>query len=480
MKSPILGGAGEYRSQNLAYNRCVNLYPELVTTKDGREPGALMGCPGLTLLATVGTGPIRGLWAAVDGNLYAVSGNQWYLLTPSYAATLLGTIGTNAGPVSMIDNGGKQVQLVDGKNVYVWNYSTNTFSTIAISSTGPIISCYQDGWGLINQLGTNQFWSSNLNDFTQYTGLMFSSADSTPDQIVTMADIHREVWLFKQRVTEVWVNGGLSGFAFQRLQGVQIMTGCMAPYSVARAGESLIWLAQDAAGVCSVMMSKGYQGVPISTPGVDFSIAQMAASDGITDAIGFTYFQAGHFFYVLTFPSGNRTWTYDLTTNLWHERAAFSNGSFERHAANCCAYFAKTPVVGDASNGNIYAYDLNNYTDNNAARKWLRTWRALPPNNESYQPLRFDSLQVGMQTGINIPSGYNPQYMLRWSNDGCHTWSNEFWSDSNETGLTGARVMFRRLGSTRRGQGSDRVFELSNTDPVPVALIGADLAVSAA
>jgi hypothetical protein len=35
--------------------------------------------------------------------------------------------------------------------------------------------------------------------------------------------------------------------------------------------------------------------------------------------------------------------------------------------------------------------------------------------------------------------------------------------------------MFRRLGSTRRNSGLDRIFELSSTDQFPVALIGADL-----
>jgi hypothetical protein len=41
----------------------------------------------------------------------------------------------------------------------------------------------------------------------------------------------------------------------------------------------------------------------------------------ITDAIGYTYQQDGHPFYVLIFPSAEATWVYDVSTQLWHERA---------------------------------------------------------------------------------------------------------------------------------------------------------------
>ena len=44
--------------------------------------------------------------------------------------------------------------------------------------------------------------------------------------------------------TEVWINVGNPGFAFQRLQGVFLEVGCAAPYSVAIADQSLVWLGQ--------------------------------------------------------------------------------------------------------------------------------------------------------------------------------------------------------------------------------------------
>ena len=80
----------------------VNLFPEAVP-EGGKEPGFLSRCPGLLLQATVGSGPIRGLYVC-NGVAYVVSGSQFYSLTTSYTATLLGTV-TGTGPVSLADNG---------------------------------------------------------------------------------------------------------------------------------------------------------------------------------------------------------------------------------------------------------------------------------------------------------------------------------------------------------------------------------------
>jgi len=62
MKTPILGSSYVARSINAADSRMVNLFPEIVP-EAGKEPAFLQRAPGLKLLNTVGTGPIRGLWA---------------------------------------------------------------------------------------------------------------------------------------------------------------------------------------------------------------------------------------------------------------------------------------------------------------------------------------------------------------------------------------------------------------------------------
>jgi len=69
--------------------------------------------------------------------------------------------------------------------------------------------------------------------------------------------------------------------------------------------------------------------------------------------------------------------------------------------------------------------------------------------------------------------GADPQVMLRWSDDGGHTWSNEHWRSMGLIGQYGYRTIWRRLGMTEKLR--DRVYEVSGTDPVKIAIMGAEL-----
>lgn len=347
---------------------------------------------------------------------------------------------------------------------------------IPLPFNGPVSASYQDGFGFVNVSGTNQWYQSDLFDLSVWQALNFSSADAKPDSIIAIGDIHREVFLFKQTNTEIWVNAGLPGFAFQRLDGPFIEMGCVAPFSVAKAGEVLLWLAQNDQGQGIVAMVEGYAARKVSSHAIDHAIQSYGT---ISDAIGYGYQQGGHLFYVLTFPTANATWVLDLTATeqakqpMWHQRAALSNGALNRHWGNCGVFFGGKNVVGDYLTGNLYAFDLNQQLDNGAQRKWLRSWRALPKPSE--QPVRFNSLRIDMETGAGVPAGTTPQCMLRCSDDGGHTWPISRIAAVGPTGATANRVKFNRLGSTRRNTGLDRIFELSSTDQFKVALIGAEL-----
>jgi hypothetical protein len=69
---------------------------------------------------------------------------------------------------------------------------------------------------------------------------------------------------------------------------------------------------------------------------------------------------------------------------------------------------------------------------------------------------------------IDEPCEEDPKLMLRWSDDGGHTWSNEITTSIGKVGEFSSRVVFRRLGRSR-----DRVYELKITDPVKVRFISA-------
>ena len=475
MKTPILGSTYVARSVNAADARMVNLFPEVVP-EGGKEPAFLQRCPGLLNLATIGSGPIRGLWTFSSDNstAFVVSGNELYKINTSYTATLLGSI-PGTGPVSMADNGTQLFIACNGPS-YIYNNSTGEFGQIVDPDfPGAVSVGYIDGYFVFNEPNSQRIWVTQLLDGTSIDPLDFASAEGSPDGVVGLIVDHREVWVYGTSTVEVWYDAGTPDFPLQRIQGAFNEIGCISAYTIAKMDNGLFWLGADARGQGIVYRANGYTGQRISTHAVEWQIQQYG---NLTDALAYTYQQDGHSFYVLIFPSANTTWVYDVATGAWHERAGWSNGSFTRHRSNCQMAYNNKIIVGDYENGNIYAFDLDTYADNGQIQKWLRSWRALPTGQNNLKRTAQHAMQLDMQSGVGLVTGQgsNPEVMLRWSDDGGHTWSNYRTTSVGKIGEYYYRIWFRRLGMTMKLR--DRVYELSMTDPVKTAIMGAEILIT--
>ena len=547
MKTPILGGTYVARSVNAADARMVNLFPEAIP-EGGKEPGFLNRAPGLKLLANMGDGPIRGLWQ-FGGYGYAVSGETLYKIDSIWRVTAIGTVAGSSGPVSMSDNGTQLFIACNGPS-FIYNSLTLAFAQITDPDfPGAVTVGYLDGYFVFNEPNSQRLWITQLLDGTSIDPLDFASAEGSPDGLVSILIDHREAWLFGTNSVEVWYDSGAADFPLTPVQGAFNEVGCIAAFSVAKLDNGIFWLGADARGKGIVYRANGYTAQRISTHAVEWQIQQYG---NLSDAIAYTYQQDGHSFYVLIFPSANTTWVFDVATSLWHERAAFINGSFTRHRSNCQMAFSGEIVVGDHELGNIYAFDLDVFADNGAVQKWLRSWRALPTGQNDLKRSAHHSLQLDAETGavddsfatpvvivdVSVPNedlltesgdflvweyydpftndviltesgdelvqedggqlvldfisavggkllieqgqatstAKDPQVMLRWSDDGGHTWSNEHWRSMGLVGQWGRRVIWRRLGMTLKLR--DRVYEVSGTDPIKIAIMGAELTAS--
>lgn len=503
MKSPILGSSYVARSVNAADNRLVNLFPEVVP-EGGKEPAFLQRVPGLELLATIGTGPIRG-FNVMGAYAYVVSGSKLYRCDVNFAVTELGTV-ANDGPVSMANDGVHLFIACNGPS-FVYNASTSAFGQIADPDfPGALTVSYLDGYFVFIEPNSQRVWVTSLLDPTSIDPLDFASAEGDPDGLVSSIVDHSEVWLFGTNSIEVWYNSGNADFPLQRIQGAFNEIGCAATFSVAKLDNGLFWLGADARGKGIVYRANGYTGQRISTHAVEWHIQQY---DNISDAVAYTYQMDGHAFYVLTFPSANATWVYDVATGAWHERAGWSNGQMTRQRGHLMMAFDSRVCVGDYQNGNIYAYSMSVYSDYDKPQRWVRSWRALPTGQNTLKRTAQHSLQLDCETGVGTSSeatyfdaqltteagivlltesgidlltnyeeilGADPQVCLRWSDDGGHTWSREHWVSMGKIGEYQKRVIWRRLGMTQKLR--DRVYEISGTDPVRIYIMGAELIAS--
>lgn len=389
-------------------------------------------------------------------------------------STLLGTV-TGEGPVSisggMVGAADNSVLMLfvatsDGTG-YLYNTLTNDFDQITDEGfLGSTVVGNLDGHFIfVTPKGLIQFsQGSNPVTFEAH-----DIQDVYPDKIVSLIIDHREIWVFGSNSVSVWYNDGSADF-LARIQGAFNEIGCAAPFSIAKLDNGIFWLGQDARGQGIVYRSNGYSGQRISTHAVEWQIQQYG---DLSDAIAYAYQQDGHSFYVLTFPSADATWVYDVATQAWHERAGFVDGAFTRHRSNCQVCYDNEVLVGDYENGNLYAFDLNTFDDNGAIQKWLRSWRVVPPGQNDLKRTTHHSLQLDCETGAGADDGNNPQAMLRWSDDGGHSWSNEHWASLGTLGQYGRRVIWRRLGMTTKLR--DRVYEVSGTDTAKIVILGAEL-----
>ena len=508
---------GEDIAPNPLQNRqiCINLYPE-VDQQNPKEVVALLGCPGLVqLVAAPGGGapgfsatmtqwpqpssvvnlPVRGLWPLPGGlTALAAIGSILYLVTlatpasatafPTFSLAKVGTLNTAVGPVSMAHDNGVgygvtgtvvgNVAIVDGPYGYWYNYLTGSFEQITDPGFlgADRVVCI-DGWFVFNQPGTQAFYTPTQPYGATFGGY-FALKDGAPDNLVTIFANKEMLWLIGEFTTEVWYNAGGQFFPFQRLVGTLMQSGCGAKHSVARfnAGgqDGVIWFGRSERGDNTIIRTQGFNTDVVSTPAFSAEVARYPVTN---DAIGYTYQEDTHEFYVLTFPTADVTWVYDSQSNLLHKRLSYDPyaQAFHRHRSNCFMNFAGMRLVGDYQCGAIHQLTRNVQNDAGwpllAKRRSPHIW-----DKDQRGRVFMASLQLDFATGRGNPSGMgaNPVVSLAISRDAGQTFNPRYPTSLGTIGQYRARAMWRRLGF-----GRDNVVDMEVIDPVPRDLVGATL-----
>jgi len=486
---------------------CINFYPEIDPLKQPGDRGvvALYGTPGLTKLFEFNNAPVRAM-KTLSGGQYCVIvvGSFVYAIDTSNNSYFLGLLTTSTGYVSITDNvmtqQGLTAYIADGVNRYYWQVSPSAFVQLGNDDgpwTGANIVDVVDNYIVYNQPNTQNWAVSDLGSPFSINAY-YGTKDGAPDNLVSLIVDHRQVFLLGETTSEVWVDvgnliTGITSFPFQRVPGTSLQHGIAAQFSIARFAEQFLFVSKDARGQAIIGGIVGYQFQRVSTHAVEATLA----GQYIADAIAYSYQIEGHEFYVVTFPTIDITWAYDLASKMWHKWLSIdAQGVYHRHRGNCQAFFNGVNLVGDYENGKIYGLDPNNFTEDGNT---IRRLRRAPHLTVDLQRMYFDELQIQFQPGVGLSgitqsisnsaiagialaglavagtsgteiSNVNPKAMLRWSNDGGSTWSNERWVGIGEQGKYQNRAIWRRLGYAR-----DRVFEVVVTDPVKAVIVSADL-----
>lgn len=462
---------------------CINWYPETAGTKfsgskstgQAAERGvtALYPTPGLTTRLELGAGEVRGFHVIPGGSLLlAVRGDTLYSVTTGYIATSVGTLLSSTGIVYITDNG-VGAYITDGANRYSYIWGTNTFAVVSDGAFNGANVCDEvDNFIIYNRPSTNQWGCTDVGSVVS-GALNLAAKIGYSDNLVSVIADHRQILLFGEVYSERWINVGSFPFPFAVIPGSSLQHGCGARNSVARLGEGIVFLANDTRGNATVVLWGAANPAPqrISTYAVEHAIQGYSIK---SDAIGYTYSQSGHEFYMLTFPTANVTWCYDISSGLWHKRAwRDSRGVLHRHRSNCAVLFNGVTLVGDWENGKIYEFSQSNYTDDGDVLPCIRRCKHITTDLKRQF---FHDLQIQFQPGVGLQTGQGsePEFILRWSNDGGFTFGNDHLVKIGKVGKYRNRAIKRRMGWAR-----DRIYEVVVTDPVYRVVVSANLNASA-
>lgn len=322
--------------------------------------------------------------------------------------------------------------------------------------------------------------------------LQFGSITSHPGTIVACKTLHRRIFLFSQYYTEVWENAGLgSNLPFRRNNSLLMEVGTPAIASVSVGFDRMFFLAQDRDGLSGIMEVKGSESLLVSNRALDYQLAQYAAGAGVSDARGILIKENGLIFYRLNFTDANHTFVLNVSMSTtdsprWHEEEII-NG--DRHPAQTHAYFDGVNFYGDYQKALFYIVSDQVTTNNGQRIRRMRIGRQMCP--EGYKRLRIDRwqldlLQGALSTGLlgftsehgldnilTIPYAPNaqPTVYLAVSKDGGQSYGYNLHSTMGKEGERTHRTVWRKIGTTPRGQGF--VPKIEFFSEIPFIVLGA-------
>lgn len=476
---PFVGQQSTSRSV-LVNNQATVNFMNAVKGPGAKAPVVLEVTPGLVDLGTIGNGPIRSPQmvnsrvraASVAGELYGVFGDQLVNQTTDIGDLLVGTL-NNAGSGSKVRmaRGRNYIMLVDGTDGYT--YDGTTFAQITDADfpgqTGagsPTHVVYLDGFFIVNDALTDNFFISSVEDPTSWNALDFDAASVAPDAALAIAATESLLWIHGDETAQAYYNSGNPDFPYDIVLNATQEVGILAPQSVAESDDGIFYLATTPEGGRFVYRIQGTAGQVITQDEQENFLAEL---DDPTDAYGFIYKQSGKSFYVLQAgsnsgadPRTTNTIVYNIKAGTWEKRE-INDGTGWRAGGH--GILGGENIVGSRIQAQKLRLDLTDYQD--AGQEVIRTRRAqvIHANN---QTISFWSLIIDVEGGIGNSDTPDPILRMRYSNDGGRTWTSWLEDTVGQVGQTGKRIKYDKLGS-----GRNRVFEIQFSGANNLVIIGA-------
>lgn len=429
-KISFLGGQDKHRSQILSPQEYVNCFPEIQDYGGATEQIVISDLDGQTWLHQ-DLGVLRGYWPASNEKTYVATSENIYELfyDPSYPEgdrdrkTLIGTIGFGTNFVSMSDNG-KDLVIVDGTNMYAFNFSTTAFKLIPPTSLpfgrATHIAFQANRFVVNNGIGepferSRMYFSGLLPDDIEngWRAVDYVTAEGKADPVLAVWSVNGMIKALGSQTTEFWAFTRNRVRPFARIAEASKQVGVLNPYASAIVDSKLVMLTAGEDGQNKMYISEGQTLNEVT----DVPTVQFLRDNDTSDAVCWGYSDSGHSFFLIHLSNVGTTFCFDLKSGKFHQRQS-KNSNGEPTVWDCLyggRYNGK--IISGYGNG-LVTFEPDVHTDADG-KAWTSRMRS-PFGADANRVSLYNWARIHMDTGV-IQFDTVPKGLLRWSDDG-YTW----------------------------------------------------------
>ncbi len=399
------------------------------------------------------------LLICIAGNVYLATGTAFYQPIINFANGFVDVAGVNvtwrSGDLFTGTGGGIQSgnyfqigdlryivdTVIDNKNLTVIpdpdTGAPGTFVNVDYQAGSELLTGvmpeFIDGYFIVNVPNTKQFRISALGDGKRWDAIDIGQKSGSIDNIGAIKNLGGNLALFGDtNSTEQWADSGNSDFPFSRISGNNLNVGIDAAWSVViLADGSICGLLYSDSGDGVIGRSSGGPPVRISNDAIENAMRRYGV---LNDAIASTYSENGNIYYRIDFPTANRTWEYNATTNTWAELGPLSPDD-EVYAADLARYHVhvtwptrgRMHLAADYSSGKIWEVSPDFTDDDGVDFPVMRIGPHIPGKWDAYTTMNEFALQCALgelDPTIEGPDGKAkiPTVEAFYSDDGAHLW----------------------------------------------------------
>ncbi|PZM07583.1 hypothetical protein [Rhizobium tubonense] len=446
--------------------RLINCYAEALES-GARASFVRRRVPGLARLIATAFPGCRG-FHFYNGDLYVAQSNRLSRINVAagvYSQVNLGAL-AGIGRVTFARNNKvptPDIVCVTENGAFIVNRTTAPTSFTDPDLPQPVTVAFLDGY-FVFAIRDGRFFTSGINDIT-INALDFGKAESHSGGLLNAVAFGEQLMLMGPSSVEFWQNAGnATGTPFSRSSVVA--RGLASTFAVAGTEygfSSLIFIGDDN-GVYRI--DGGYQPTKISNADLDRLITAVADKTLLDVTVAVTEAHAW-----ATVSGPNFSWTYELATGFWHERASY----LDDHWRGVCSVQAFGGwVIGDRTTGDIWL--LNPDIQTEGTNPLVMKAYSLPsigfPNRVAIPRADFDIIVgQGKVTGLD-PIEVDPVCLISWSDDGGATFGTPLKRSLGRLAKYMTNVVINRAGSAGR-YGRVWCFEVS--DRIYVGLLGGSM-----